>query len=88
MGSVSSQKNAPSAIYRPDPDRKQRIINAALNVIVEHGVQGTTAPPRGQGGGRAAWLDDIPFQWHGQPVHLAFTQVAHASSAAFLGRLA
>ncbi|MBT0676778.1 TetR/AcrR family transcriptional regulator [Komagataeibacter oboediens] len=78
----------PSAIRRPDPDRKQRIINAALDVIVEHGVQGTTHRRVAKAAGVP--LGSMTYHFNGMDdlLHLAFTQVAHASSVAFVGRLA
>lgn len=78
----------PSAIRRTDPDRKQRIINAALDVIVEHGVQGTTHRRVAKAAGVP--LGSMTYHFNGMDdlLHLAFTQVAHASSAAFVGRLA
>ncbi|MBL7234146.1 TetR/AcrR family transcriptional regulator [Komagataeibacter oboediens] len=72
---------------RFDPDRKQRIIDAALDVIVAHGVQGTThrrvamaaGVPLGSMSYHFAGMDDL--------LHMAFRQVAQAASAAFVARL-
>lgn len=72
---------------RVDPDRRQRIIDAALDVIVEHGVAGATHR-------RIAEAADVPlgsmtyhFAGIDDLLRSAFEQVAETSSAAYLARL-
>lgn len=78
----------PSSIRRVDPDRKQRIINATLDVIVEYGVQGTTHRRVAKAAGVP--LGSMTYHFNGMDdlLHLAFKQVAQNSSSEFVGRLA
>ncbi len=72
---------------RFDPDRRRRIVDAAIDVIVAHGVTGTThrkvaeaaEVPLGSMTYHFTGLDDL--------LHAAFEQVAHAGSRAMLARL-
>ncbi|KDE19064.1 TetR family transcriptional regulator [Acetobacter aceti 1023] len=78
----------PSAVRRFDPDRKQRIINATLDVIVEYGVQGTTHRRVAKAAGVP--LGSMTYHFNGMDdlLHQAFKQVAHASSSEFIKHLA
>lgn len=78
----------PPAIRRFDPDRKQRIINAALDVIVEYGVHGTTHRRVAKTAGVPLGSMTYHFDGMDDLLHQAFKQMAVASSSEFVGRLA
>jgi TetR/AcrR family transcriptional regulator, regulator of biofilm formation and stress response len=73
---------------RYDPDRRARIVQAALDVIAEHGVAGTThrrvaaaaGVPLGSMTYHFAGMDDL--------LHAAFTRLADTVAARFAERLA
>lgn len=76
-----------SRARRSDPDRRQRIVDAALDVIAEHGVAGTTHR-------RVAAAADVPlgsmtyyFTGLDDLLHQAFDQLARQASAEFLACL-
>jgi TetR/AcrR family transcriptional regulator, regulator of biofilm formation and stress response len=73
---------------RLDPGRRSRIIDAALDVIAENGVAGTSHR-------RVAAAADVPlgsmtYHFHSMDelLHEAFTRLAEQGSAAFRSRLA
>ncbi|MFT8898021.1 MAG: TetR family transcriptional regulator [Acetobacter sp.] len=78
----------PPPTRRFDPDRKQRIINAALDVIVEHGVQGTTHRRVATAAGVPLGSMTYHFDGMDDLLRMAFEQVAHSSSSEFVARLA
>ncbi|MCR0983407.1 TetR/AcrR family transcriptional regulator [Roseomonas populi] len=72
---------------RHDPERRDRIIEAALDVIAAHGVAGTTHR-------RVAERADVPlgsmtyhFAGLEDLLHTAFTRLAESMSRQFAGRL-
>lgn len=73
---------------RFDPERKQRIINAALDVIVEHGVQGTTHRRVAKAAGVPLGSMSYHFTGMDELLHMAFKQVAQTSSSEFVARMA
>lgn len=82
---MSSNRNT---TRRFDPDRKQRIIDAALDVILEHGVQGTTHRRVAAAAGVPLGSMSYHFRGMDELLHIAFTQVARTSSSEFVARLA
>lgn len=84
----SSAPAAPSATRRYDPQRRDRIIDACLDVIAEVGVAGTSHR-------RVAEAADVPlgsmtyhFGGMGELLHEAFGRFAHAFSDRFATRMA
>ena len=73
---------------RNDPERRQRIIAAALEVIAEHGVPGTTH--RRIAAAAGVPLGSVTYYFASLEALLtdAFTQLAEESSHAFAARMA
>ncbi|CAM3123752.1 MULTISPECIES: TetR/AcrR family transcriptional regulator [Sphingomonas] len=73
---------------RNDPERRQRIIAAALEVIAEHGVPGTTH--RRIAAAAGVPLGSVTYYFTSLETLLtdAFTQLAEESSHAFAARMA
>lgn len=73
----------PSNTRRADPDRRQRIIGAALEVIATHGVSGATH--RRIAAAANVPLGSMTYHFEGMEDLLtaAFTQLAQVSSARF-----
>jgi DNA-binding transcriptional regulator YbjK len=84
---TSEEPNVPTSQRRYDPDRRTRIVQAALDVIAEHGVAGTTHR-------RVAAAADVPlgsmtyhFTGLDELLTQAFTLLADTVSARFTERL-
>lgn len=72
---------------RFDPDRRQRIVDASIEVIVQHGVAGTTH--RRIAAEAGVPLGSLTYHFDGMDdlLRAAFEQVANTSSQAVLERL-
>jgi DNA-binding transcriptional regulator YbjK len=79
---------APGNLKRNDPDRRQRIVDATLEVIAQHGVAATTH--RRIAATAAVPLGSVSYYFASLEALLttAFLQLAAESSAAFAARLA
>ena len=81
------ESNESTGLRRYDPDRRDRIIAACLDVIAENGVAGTSAR-------KVAEAADVPlgsvtyhFTGMGELLHEAFSRYAHAASDQFAERM-
>jgi DNA-binding transcriptional regulator YbjK len=88
MDDASGATTVPRPVRRHDPQRAERILEATLDVIAEHGVAGTSHR-------RVAAAADVPLgsmTYHFAGLHelllLAFTHLAQTSADEFDARMA
>jgi DNA-binding transcriptional regulator YbjK len=85
---MAARAEPPAARRRPDPDRRSRIIDAALDVIADNGVAGTSHRRVAEQAGVPLGSMTYHFRSMDELLREAFTRFAESSSAAFGSRIA
>ncbi|KAB8295662.1 TetR/AcrR family transcriptional regulator [Bifidobacterium avesanii] len=84
---MTEERTAEAPTRRYDPERKQRIIEACLDVIAERGVAGTSHRVVAAAAGVPLGSMTYHFDGMGDLLHQAFDQFARTSAAHFAKRM-